>query len=161
MSRRNVRENVFKLVYEAEINGEINDISIVEATKTERESEVVDDPLELMRQKSSPLEYAFNLVESGDKEYFEKVFYGIEKNIDKLQDIIAKYARAFELKRLYKVDKAILLVAIFEILYLSDIPYKVSVNEAVELAKTYSTEKSASYVNGILASVIRNMEELK
>ncbi len=161
MSRRNVRENVFKLVYETDINGEINELSVLEATKCERETEIPDDPLEIMRQKLIPTEYAFSIVEKSDMEYFQKVFYGIEQNLDKLQEIIARYAKAFELKRLYKVDKAILLVAIYEILYMDDVPYKVSVNEAVELAKMYSTEKSAGYINGILASVIKNLETLR
>ncbi len=162
MSRRNIRENVFKLVYEADVSGEINELSVIEATMTEREIEHIDDPLELMKQKAAGAnEFAFNLVEKADKDYFDKVFYGIVANRQKLEDILVKYARAYELERLYKVDKAILFVAIYEILYCDDIPYKVSVNEAVELAKIYSTEKSAGYINGILASVIRNMEELK
>ena len=72
-----------------------------------------------------------------------------------MSDIIDQYAGSFAYERLYKVDLSILLLATYEILY-TDIPFKVSVNEAVELAKTYSTEKSAAYINGILASIIKN-----
>lgn len=134
MSRRSIRESVFKLVYETDICGEINELSVSEATQN-----IGDD----------------------EKQYFDKVFYGIVDNRQKLEDIIRKYARAYDFDRLYKVDKALLFVAIYEILYMDDIPYKVSVNEALELAKLYSTEKSASYINGILASVIKNIEEHK
>lgn len=134
MSRRTVRENVFKLVYETGICGEVNDLTV-----------------QLVTQNS----------DDDDKAYFDKVFFGIVQNKEALEGIIKKYARAYEFERLYKVDIAILLVAIYEILHCDDIPYKVSANEAVELAKAYSTEKSASYINGVLASVIKNMEEHK
>lgn len=133
MSRRSIRESVFKLVYETGVCGEVNEITVESETLN-----ITDD----------------------DKRYFDKVFYGIVDNKLKLEEIIKKYARAYEFERLYKVDIAILFVAIYEILYIDDIPYKVSVNEAVELAKAYSTDKSAGYINGILASVIKNMEEL-
>ncbi len=134
MSRRTIRENVFKLVYETDICGEVNDLTVNALTQDINEDE---------------------------KEYFDKVFYGIVENKQKLEEIVKKYARAYDFDRLYKVDRALLYVAIFEILYMDDIPYKVSVNEALELSKIYSTEKSASYINGILASVIKNMEEHK
>lgn len=134
MSRRTIRENVFKLVYETGICGEVNDLTV-----------------QLVTQNS----------DSDDKAYFDKVFFGIVQNKETLEGIIKKYARAYDFERLYKVDIAILLVAIYEILHCDDIPYKVSANEAVELAKAYSTEKSASYINGVLASVIKNMEEHK
>lgn len=134
MSRRNARENVFKLVYETGVCGEINDLTL----------ETLNEGLT-----------------EDDRAYLNNTFYGITDNKEKLESIIKRFARAYEFERLYKVDIAILLVAIYEILYINDIPYKVSVNEAVELAKAYSTEKSASYINGILASVIKNMETLK
>ncbi len=134
MSRRSIRESVFKLVYETDICGEVNDLTVNEMTQN-----INDD----------------------EKRYFDKVFYGIVENRQKIEDIIKKYARAYNYDRLYKVDKALLFVAIYEILYMDDIPYSVSVNEALEIAKIYSTEKSASYINGILASVIKNMEEHK
>lgn len=168
MSRRNVRENVFKLVYEASVSGGINELSVEEALRSEKETqpEADDEVLELIKSRfsgdfKSSEEVVFNCIDKSDREYFDKVFYGIEENREKLENIIKKYARAYEFDRLYKVDKAILLVAIYEILYMDDIPYQVSVNEAVELAKIYSTEKSAGYINGVLASVIKNMEELK
>ncbi len=134
MSRRTIRENVFKLVYEAGVCGEANDLTVQLVTEN------IDDD---------------------DKAYFNKVFYGIMQNKERLDSIIKKYARSYEFERLYKIDMAILLVAIYEILYMEDIPYKVSANEAVELSKIYSTEKSAAYINGILASVIKNAEENK
>ena len=124
MSRKTIRENVFKLTYETVICGEVNDLTV-----------------EIVTQNIDQL----------DKAYFDEVFFGVVNKKDKLTEIIKKYARSYEFDRLYKVDIAILFVAIYEILYVQDIPHKVSANEAVELAKAYSTEKSASYINGILA----------
>lgn len=148
MGRRDVRENVFKLIYETGVCGEVNELTVSEATQNSVEEKKYSD-------------IVFKGIDKDDKKYFDKVFYGIVERKEELESIIKKYARAYEFDRLYKVDRAILLVAIYEILNLDDIPYKVSVNEAVELAKAYSTEKSASYINGILASVIREMEALK
>ena len=62
----------------------------------------------------------------------------------------------FSLDRIFKVDKAILLVALYEIFFIPTIDYKVSVSEAINLAKKYSTEKSAKFINGILAKVEKN-----
>ena len=73
---------------------------------------------------------------------------------------IASFARGFTAERIYKIDLAILLIATYEILFLPDVPDKVSVNEAVELAKTYSTDNSPSFINGVLASVIKEKENL-
>ena len=71
-----------------------------------------------------------------------------------LMDIVSKYSTDFDVSRIYKIDLAILLVAIFELKYRLDTPNKVVINEAVEIAKKYSTDKSYSYINGVLAKII-------
>ena len=73
------------------------------------------------------------------------------KNID---EEIQKYSNGWDISRLVKIDKDILRIAIAELLYIKDAPIKVIVDEAVELAKKYSTEDSSSFVNGILAKII-------
>ena len=65
------------------------------------------------------------------------------------------------MERLSKVDISILRLAIYEILYRDDIPYKVSANEAVELAKTFSEDASPAFINGILAEIINEINEGK
>ena len=67
---------------------------------------------------------------------------------------IQKYSNGWDISRLVKMDKDILRIAITELLYIKDTPVKVVVDEAVELAKKYSTEDSSSFINGILAKVI-------
>lgn len=73
------------------------------------------------------------------------------KNID---DQIQKFTKGWDIERLVKMDKDILRIAIVELLYIKDAPMKVIVDEALELAKKYSTDESSSFVNGILAKVI-------
>ncbi len=80
-------------------------------------------------------------------EYFQKH----NKEVD---EIIQKYAKNWDLERLVKMDKDILRIALVELLYIKDAPMKVVVDEALELAKKYSTDDSTSFINGILAKVI-------
>ena len=84
----------------------------------------------------------------------------MEKEKDFLKSVVSRFLRGFNIDRIYKIDLAILYVACYEILFMPDVPEKVSVNEAVELAKTYSTDKSPSFINGVLAGVIAAKEEL-
>jgi N utilization substance protein B len=65
-----------------------------------------------------------------------------------------KHSLSFPEKRIYPADRSILLIALAEILYMNDIPDKVSVNEAANIASKYSSEKSASFITGILSAVI-------
>ena len=74
---------------------------------------------------------------------------------DELVEDVSKYADKFDIDRIYKVDLAILLLAAYEIKYMEQIPFKVSVDEAVNLAHKYSTEKSGKFINGILSKFAR------
>ena len=69
--------------------------------------------------------------------------------------VIEKRLKNWELQRIAVIDKVILRLALAEILYFSDIPPEVSINEAIELAKKYSTEKSSKFINGILDAIYR------
>lgn len=81
---------------------------------------------------------------------------GILANTSELDSFIKKYARNWDVERMAVIDKNILRMAIFELLYVEDIPPKVSINEAVELAKRFGDVDSAKFVNGILDSIFRN-----
>ena len=88
------------------------------------------------------------------KSYVIKIaqaFKEYEKNID---EQIRKYSKGWDINRLVKIDKNILRIAIIELIYIKSAPMKVIVDEAIELAKKYSTDDSAAFVNGILAKVI-------
>lgn len=88
------------------------------------------------------------------KEYAIEIAEAFQKNHKEVDDIIQKHARNWDLQRLVKMDKDILRIAIVELLYIKDAPMKVIVDEALELAKKYSTDDSSSFINGILAKVI-------
>lgn len=88
-----------------------------------------------------------------EQDFAAKTYYGVINNIDKLSAIIEEHSIGFSANRIFKVDKAIMLVALYEILFDSTIDYKVSVNEALNIAKKYSTEKSYKFINGILSKV--------
>lgn len=103
----------------------------------------------------NPRTYSVFLASEGsdDADYMEKVYYGVIEKYPELKETIIKYAEGFDFSRIFKPDLAALLLAIYEMKYMPDIPNAVSINEAVELVKTYSTDKSHIFVNGILASV--------
>ena len=77
------------------------------------------------------------------------------KNLKEIDKIIKKSAPQFPLKQINKIDLAILRLAIWELLFGKTAPYKVIIDEAVELAKEYGGEKSPKFVNGVLATVIK------
>jgi N utilization substance protein B len=88
------------------------------------------------------------------KDYAIKIISQFQQHSGEVDEIIKKYAKNWNLERLVKMDKDILRIAIAELLYTKDAPMKVIVDEALELAKKYSTDDSASFINGILAKVI-------
>jgi N utilization substance protein B len=86
--------------------------------------------------------------------YINSLQAAVRVNLGEIDAVIEKHAQGFTLDRIFKIDLTVLRMAVGEVIYL-DTPNVVAVNEAVELAKKYGTEKSGSYVNGILASVLR------
>lgn len=95
------------------------------------------------------------ITEDKVKQYVEDVVYGIEKNKDNiLEQINNELSEKWELNRLSKISIAILKLAVYEIIY-KKLPYKVVINEAVELAKNYGDDNSPSFINGVLASIVK------
>ena len=85
-----------------------------------------------------------------DDSYLSNCYNGIINNYDGLVSEIGKFTKGYTIERVYKVDLALLVVALYEIKYVPEIPVAVSINEALNLAKIYSTEKSVSFINGVL-----------
>lgn len=96
-----------------------------------------------------------------DRKYMLNVYSGIIYNYDSLISIIDELSEGFSLERIFKPDLAALLVAVYEMNYMADIPHSVSISEAVELVKRYSTEKSNQYVNGVLSSVYKKINNIE
>ena len=90
-----------------------------------------------------------------NKNFVKEIYAGIMDSKDELLQDISKYIKGYTIDRLFKVDLAILLIAFYELKY-QNTDTKIVVNEAVELAKKYSTQKSYSFINGVLASFIKD-----
>lgn len=134
MNRSSIRENAFKLIYSLEIQDTNN----------------LEEQIELFFESN-------NIKEEEAKKYITGVVLGIDKNKEQiLSDIEQNLKEDWKLSRISKMDLSILKLAIYEIKY-NEIPYKVAINEAVELAKKYGEDKSKNFVNGILASIVKEM----
>ena len=90
-------------------------------------------------------------------EFMESLYFGVFEHLQEIDQLIEKSAMNWSFTRIAKVDLSILRLAIYELKY-TDVPQKVAVNEAIEIAKIYSTEKSPRFINGILGSVITEIE---
>ena len=92
-------------------------------------------------------------------EYLEDAINGISENEKEIvKNISDNLAKNWQIDRISKIDIAILKLAIYEILY-KKLPYKVVINEAVELAKAYGDDSSSAFVNGVLANIVNDIEE--
>ncbi|MFC1624595.1 transcription antitermination factor NusB [Candidatus Omnitrophota bacterium] len=87
------------------------------------------------------------------KDFADSFVRGISENRTRIDGIISKYADNWDIKRMAVIDKNILRIGTFELLYRDDVPSKVSINEAIELAKKYGDIDSSKFVNGILDKV--------
>lgn len=134
MNRSEMRENAFKLLYSLEV----------------QKAKDVQDQIDLYFESN-------NLEDEKAIKYIQETITGIQKNKEEiLKDIEKNLKQDWKLNRISVIDLSILEIAIYEIKY-SDVPYKVSINEAVELAKKYGEDKSKNFVNGILASIVKEM----
>ncbi|MFL0251563.1 transcription antitermination factor NusB [Clostridium neuense] len=134
MNRRKSREIAMKLLFEISFNKN-NCEETIENFKEENDCKDVDF------------------------EYITRIIDGVISNKEAIDKKIEENSSKWKIERISKTNLSILRLAIYEILYENDIPDKVSVNEAVELAKSYSEEKSWSFVNGVLGSFINKIED--
>ena len=95
------------------------------------------------------------------KEFALTLVKGVMSNLAEIDKMIKNYTNNWSLDRITNIDRNILRIAIYEILYLQNIPKSVSINEAVELAKKYGTRSSFSFVNGVLGRINKNDKILK
>lgn len=97
-------------------------------------------------------------VEEDIANFANSLMKGALENISTLDDIISKSAQNWQLKRMATVDRNILRMAAYELIYESEVPAKVSINEAINLAKKYGDEESGKFVNGILDKIKRDID---
>ena len=87
------------------------------------------------------------------KPFSEELVLGVCANLKELDSLIVEASKNWRLERITKVDRSILRLAVYELLYRDDIPPKVSINEAVDLGKKFGTEESGAFINGILDKI--------
>jgi N utilization substance protein B len=95
------------------------------------------------------------------KEFISTLIKGTLQNIDQLDKVIQKKSTNWDMSRISPVEKAILRISLYALLYLPDIPPKVTINEALELAKKYAGDKSSQFINGILDAICPLPKEIK
>ena len=140
MGRKYARESTMKLLYQMEINSDFSD-------------------------KAINIFFENNSFNAGERAYIEDAIKVIVENLEEIKTIIGNLEEidsyikdnieGWELHRLARIDLSTLRIAIYEIVYRKDIPIEVSINEAIEIAKKYSTEESSKFINGVLGGFVR------
>lgn len=95
-----------------------------------------------------------------DKQFYDELFSGMTAQLDQLDQQISQFLKGWTISRLPAIDRAILRLATYELTAREDIPANVTLNEAVELAKLYSTDESARYINGVLSQLREHTKRL-
>jgi transcription antitermination protein NusB len=142
MNRRKSRELAMKLLFQMNVNKE--DYKEVLSNVHENIEDYVKDEEEDIDLKDI------------DMEYITRILSGVEANKELIDSEIEKYLLNWKLNRISKIDLAIMRICTYEIIFEVDIPNSASINEAIELAKKYSDEKSVSFINGVLDKIIKN-----
>jgi len=93
--------------------------------------------------------------------YFHRLVDGVQENRKMIDTVIEQFSSNWKLSRMSCVDRNVLRIAVFELLYCADIPPKVSINEAIDVGKRFGTDESGAFINGILDSIRLAMKEDK
>ena len=134
MGRKIARESAMKLLYQMEVNGDFSQEAM----------NIFFDNYEL---------------KSDERSYIDEVVKGIINNIENIDKAIKEYSQGWNIKRIARIDLSILRIAVFEIMFKSEIPFQVSINEAIDISKKYSTTDSSKFINGLLGSFAKNWIE--
>lgn len=129
-ARRKAREFSLKVLYQIDVCGK-------------GVEDAISDGLSLIDHRGADTDYAVRLIK------------GVGEHCKEIDSLIRDVTMHWRLERMERIDKNILRIALFEILYCDEIPYKVAIDEAVELGKRYGTADSPSFINGILDSIVK------
>ena len=132
MIRTELREHIFKMLYQVEFHG----------------AEEMQEPLRLYLD-------ALGHATEDDKAYMQNKYWAVAGRLPEIDKLLNENTQGWKTKRMNKVDLAILRLAVYEMAWDEDIPTKVAINEAVELAKRFGGDDSPSFVNGVLGKVAR------
>lgn len=132
LKRREAREILLGLLFESEFRADESYVAIYATSAEERL--IPEDP------------------------YIKNAYYTICENRETVDEWIGKHANGWKTSRLSKMSRSILRLGVYEMLYEKEIPYNVTINEAVELTKTYDDPKARAFINGVLNSVKNELE---
>ncbi len=132
LKRKEARELVVGLLFETEFKTEDNFAEIF-ATSTENR-EIPDD------------------------EYIKSAYFGVCENRKKIDELIGTHSNGWKTHRLTRLSRSVMRLAVYEMMFCADIPYSVSINEAVELTKKFDDPKAKAFVNGVLNSIKNALE---
>ena len=134
MNRSKIRELAFELLYSLEIQ------------KVEKES--IEEQIKIFLETNE-------ITDKKAEDYFTDVVYGIQTNSEKIQETISSnLASNWKIERISKISLVLLKLSTYELIY-KKIPYKVVINEVVELAKLYGDENAPSFINGVLGNIVK------
>jgi transcription antitermination protein NusB len=94
-----------------------------------------------------------------DKDFIEKLVHGVNDHQQELDDIIRPVAPEWPIEQIARMDRAVLHIGVYELIYDASVPPKVVINEAVELAKAFGGDNSSKFINGVLGTVLREKEK--
>ena len=132
MHRKTARAQAMKLIYEWEMGGDGGE----------------DTRLELLEVQPGEME----------SDFMNQLVEGVQQNADRIDETLTQFVRGWSLDRVTRVDLAILRLAVYELLF-NKMPEGVVINEAVELANQYSTDKAGGFINGVLGNLARSVRE--
>ena len=132
MTRREAREAVLGLVFETDFHPEHTAEAIFGASTDVREIEPDD--------------------------YVRTAYFGIMNNIEQIDGLIGVHSHGWKTHRMSGISRSAMRIAVWEMLYMKDIPHSVSINEAIELVKKYDDPKARTFVNGVLNAVKESLE---
>jgi N utilization substance protein B len=148
MTRANARELAVHLVYSWEFTGE--EPQQVISTRLDKE---------YYSMLAGENDVYIDRPSAAQRAYIDSVVLGVANRTEELSAKIQQYAIGWDISRISKLARAVLQVAIFEILYLDDVPTNVAISEAVRLVKLYDGEETSAFVNGILGSFARELNQ--
>jgi N utilization substance protein B len=134
LTRRDAREAAFAVLFQVDV-GRMRPETAIETTLSGKEAH------------------------GGNLEYIQRVVLGTLQNLKSVDETISRLTIGWTLERMGAVDRNLLRLAVYEILFLDDIPVNVAINEAVTLARKFGDEESWKFVNGILGKLAREMKE--
>lgn len=136
INRRQVRETVLKAIYALQLGKD----------STQHVADSIIKKADFAKEKEL-------------RRFAEKLFFKTVDHEEELDEVISKHIKNWDIHRLALIDRLVLKMAICEFIYFEEIPTKVSINEAIEIAKRYSTAKSGRFINGILDAALTDLNE--